>query len=113
MTERQNIQDPLISIVMPTFNQERFIGKAIQSVIEQSYETWELIVVNNFSCDSTKAVIEAFKDPRIKIIDFANNGVIAASRNLAIKKSIGTLIAFLDSDDYKEIYNKLIGIIWS
>ena len=81
---------PFISIVMPTYNQKHFIGKAIQSVLDQTYQNWELIVVNNFSTDQTKTVVE----------DFANKGVIAASRNLAIQNARGALIAFLDSDDY-------------
>lgn len=94
------MMDALVSIVMPTYNQDRFIGKAIQTVIDQSYPHWELIVVNNFSTDTTKSVVESFQDQRIKVIDFANGGVIAASRNLAIKMSAGSLVAFLDSDDY-------------
>jgi glycosyltransferase involved in cell wall biosynthesis len=99
-TVKNSANAPLVSIVMPTFNQEGFIRKAVQSVIDQSVENWELIVVNNFSTDNTLDVVESFRDPRIKLIDFANNGVIAASRNLGITKSSGDLIAFLDSDDY-------------
>lgn len=96
----QNLNQPLVSIVMPTYNQERFIGKAIQSVLDQTYQNWELIVVNNFSTDQTKSIVEGFSEPRVKMIDFANQGVIAASRNLAIKSASGAFIAFLDSDDY-------------
>lgn len=85
---------------MPTYNQERFIGKAIATVVTQTYKNWELIVVNNFSTDKTKEVVASFQDPRIRLIDFANNGIIAASRNHAMQKSSGEVIAFLDSDDY-------------
>lgn len=89
-----------VSIIMPTYNQDQFIGKAIASVLEQTYGAWELIVVNNFSTDGTRQVVEAFADSRIKLFDFANLGIIAASRNFGIKESKGSLIAFLDSDDY-------------
>jgi teichuronic acid biosynthesis glycosyltransferase TuaG len=90
----------LVSIVMPTYNQDRFIGKAVASVLDQSYSNWELLVINNFSSDNTRQVVESFADKRIKLFDFANLGVIAASRNYGIKASAGTLLAFLDSDDY-------------
>jgi teichuronic acid biosynthesis glycosyltransferase TuaG len=91
---------PLISIIMPTFNQEAFIGKAIESVLEQTYVHWELLIINNFSTDGTKDVVTKHFDPRIQIIDFANKGVIAASRNVGIQQAKGSYLAFLDSDDY-------------
>jgi teichuronic acid biosynthesis glycosyltransferase TuaG len=90
----------LVSIVMPTFNQDQFISKAIQSVLDQTYENWELLVINNFSTDKTRDVALSFGDSRIKVIDFANHGIIASSRNFAVAQSLGDYIAFLDSDDY-------------
>jgi glycosyltransferase involved in cell wall biosynthesis len=98
-----NMQPPsqgLVSIIMPTFNQEKFIGKAISSVIAQSYSEWELLVVNNMSSDDTSEVVKSFNDDRIKFFNFANQGVIAASRNYALSMARGEYIAFLDSDDY-------------
>ena len=91
---------PLISIVIPTFNRAGLIGKAIQSILDQSYENWELIVVDNYSDDNTKAVIESFNDDRILMLFTPRTGSVAASRNLGVAHSNGEWIAFLDSDDW-------------
>lgn len=90
---------PKFSVIMPTFNHEKFIGMAIKSVLMQSEKDLELIIVNNFSSDNTIKIIKGFKDHRIKLINFKNNGVIASSRNKGIKTAQGKYIAFLDSDD--------------
>ncbi|MDQ6972596.1 MAG: glycosyltransferase [Mariprofundaceae bacterium] len=90
---------PLVSIIMPTYNQAHFIHEALQSVIQQTYENWEVIVINNYSSDNTVDVVRSFGDMRIRLVDFRNNGVIAASRNRGIELASGTYLAFLDSDD--------------
>jgi glycosyltransferase involved in cell wall biosynthesis len=90
----------LISIVMPTYNQSEFLSYAIDSVLSQSFTNWELLIVNNFSSDDTAKILENYSDPRIKVLQINNGGVIAKSRNVAIKASRGDWIAFLDSDDY-------------
>jgi len=74
-------QSDLVSIVIPTFNHAPLLNRALESVRQQTYQNWEAIVVNNFSTDNTIEVVESFKDPRIKLINFSNNGIIAASRN--------------------------------
>ena len=84
---------------MPTFNQANFIEKAILSILRQTERSFELIVINNYSSDNTYEIVNSFDDNRIKIFNFNNNGIIAASRNLGIQKSNGSFIAFLDSDD--------------
>jgi glycosyltransferase involved in cell wall biosynthesis len=94
------MNNPLISVVIPTFNHAHLIKKCLQSLIDQSYQQWDAVVVNNFSEDNTIDVVESFGDPRIRIIDFHNNGVIAAARNEGIRNSSGKWIAFLDSDDW-------------
>lgn len=91
---------PLISIVIPTYNRAGLIGKAIQSILDQSYENWELIVVDNYSDDNTKEVIESFNDDRILMLFTPRTGSVAASRNLGVAHSNGEWIAFLDSDDW-------------
>ena len=90
---------PLISIIVPTYNHAHFLRDALQSVCEHTYTNWECIVVNNFSEDNTVAVVESFCDNRIRLDNFHNNGVIAASRNRGIALSRGKYLAFLDSDD--------------
>lgn len=90
---------PLVSVVMPTYNQARFLREAIRSVLLQDDPRWELLVINNFSEDDTREVIGSFADPRIRSEDFRNHGIIAASRNRGIQLSRGRFVAFLDSDD--------------
>ncbi len=89
----------LFSVVIPTYNHANFLKIALQSVIDQDYESWEAIVVDNNSSDNTKEVIDSFEDSRIRVVSINNNGIIAASRNIGIKESNGDWIAFLDSDD--------------
>ena len=90
---------PYVSVVIPTYNHAKLLKKALDSVMAQTFEDWEAIVVNNFSADNTIEVVNSFADPRIKILNFSNNGVIAASRNHGLKEATGDFIAFLDSDD--------------
>ena len=91
---------PIVSIVIPTYNHAKFIGKALESVIDQTYKNWEAIVIDNNSTDDTDKVINQYNDPRIKYLKINNDGVIAKSRNLGIKEAKGEWIAFLDSDDW-------------
>ncbi len=90
----------MFSIIIPTYNQASLLKKSLESVIKQSYQNWEAIIINNYSTDDTYKVINSFKDNRIKSINFNNRGVIAASRNFGVKLSSHPYIAFLDSDDY-------------
>jgi len=90
---------PAVSIVIPTYNHGHFLKKCLQSVVNQTFTDWEAIIVNNFSEDNTIEVVNSFNDPRIHLVNFKNNGIIAASRNEGIKLSNADLIAFLDSDD--------------
>ena len=90
---------PYVSVVIPTFNHAKFLKKALDSVVAQTFQNWEAVVVNNFSTDNTIEVVNSFADPRIKLFNFSNNGVIAASRNHGLKEAAGDFIAFLDSDD--------------
>ena len=94
------MNSPLISIVIPTYNHAKFIGKALKSVLDQTYKNWEAIVIDNHSTDQTKQILDNYTDPRIKYFKINNNGIIAKSRNLGIKKATGEWIAFLDSDDW-------------
>lgn len=90
---------PLVSIVMPTYNREYVIGKAIKSVIEQVYQNWELIIVDDGSKDNTRGVVEGFSDPRIKYYVMPQNGGVSKARNQALKMSEGEYIAYLDTDN--------------
>ena len=74
------------SIIIPTFNREFKLERAIQSVLNQTYQNWEMIIVDNYSEDNTKKMVENFKNNKIKFYQINNNGVIAKSRNLGVKK---------------------------
>ena len=90
---------PLVSIVIPTYNHAPMLQRALATVVEQTYQNWNAIVVNNFSTDNTLEVVATFNDPRIQCVNFRNNGVIGASRNEGIALATGKYVAFLDSDD--------------
>jgi glycosyltransferase involved in cell wall biosynthesis len=90
----------LVSVVIPTYNHAHFLGRALKSVLDQSYQNWEAIVIDNHSQDNTDEVVGRFVDPRINLLKIHNNGVIAASRNIGIRAAKGEWIAFLDSDDW-------------
>jgi len=94
----ENNNNPLVSIIMPAYNAEKFISKSIESVLQQTYQNWELLVVNDGSKDNTSSVVSSFHDARIKLIEQVNGGVSKA-RNTGITNSTGEFIAFLDSDD--------------
>ena len=91
---------PIVSVVIPTYNREQFLSRALMSVVDQSFTRWEAIVVDNHSQDNTDEVIQNFKDSRIKLFKIHNRGIIAASRNLGVREACGEWVAFLDSDDW-------------
>ena len=91
---------PLISVIIPTYNHAEYLGKAIDSVIKQKYQKFEIIVIDNHSTDDTDLLVKKYIDPRITHLKIKNNGVIAASRNMGIQNAKGEWIAFLDSDDW-------------
>lgn len=89
----------LVSIIMPSYNTGRFLAQSIQSVLAQTYENWELIVVDDCSTDDTDAVAACFSDRRIRYLKNEKNSGAAQSRNRALREAKGRWIAFLDSDD--------------
>lgn len=101
------ITKSLVSVVMPAYNAEKYIGQSIESVLYQTYPYWELLVIDDGSTDSTKDVVRQFisLDSRIKYF-YQDNGKQGKARNLGIEKSKGEYLAFLDSDDLW-LFNKL------
>ena len=87
-----------VSIMMPAYNAERFIAQAIDSVLAQSFQNWELLIVNDGSTDRTPEIIAGYHDPRIKTIHQVNGGE-ASARNTALENLQGEYLAFLDADD--------------
>lgn len=96
------MSDSLVSIIMPAYNVEKYISESIESVINQTYQNWELIIVDDCSIDNTKDIIKSFEkqDKRIKVVfRKRNGGKPSITKNSAIKYIKGDYIAFLDSDD--------------
>lgn len=91
---------PVFSVIIPTYNHAEFICKCLDSILAQTFSSWEVIVVNNFSEDNTIELVKSYNDDRIRLINFSNNGIIAASRNTGIRAAKGEWICFLDSDDW-------------
>lgn len=91
--------DIKVSVIMPAYNGERFIGEAIQSIIAQTHTCWELFVIDDCSTDKTVEIIKAFNDERINFIQNPRNMGIAYNTNMGIEKSTGKYIALLDDDD--------------
>ncbi len=90
---------PLVSIIMPSYNTADFIEESVQSVLDQTYQNWELVIVDDCSTDQTDDVISKFNDQRIIFQKNDANSGAAVSRNKAIASAKGRYIAFLDSDD--------------
>ena len=94
------MQEPQISVVIPTFNRDYVIGNAIQSVLNQTFQNFELIVIDDASADQTEKVVRGFHDPRIRYYYLTRNVGAAKARNEGVKKAKGKFIAFQDSDDF-------------
>jgi glycosyltransferase involved in cell wall biosynthesis len=89
---------PLFSLIIPTYNRASFIGKTLRSALQQDFQDFEIIVVDDGSTDDTECVVSKFTDKRIRYFK-KENAERAAARNLGVKKALGTYITFLDSDD--------------
>jgi glycosyltransferase involved in cell wall biosynthesis len=96
--DRKMNEMPKVSVILPTYNYGCFLGEAIQSVLDQTFEDFELIVVDDGSTDNTREVVHSFTDPRLRCI-YKENGGESSAYNVGIHASRGEYIAFLDSDD--------------
>ena len=95
--------DGLVSVVMPAYNAAKTIEKSIETVLKQTYQSWELIIVEDCSKDQTLQLLEQYKDnPKIKVIANKANSGAAVTRNNALEAAQGQYVAFLDSDDLWE-----------
>lgn len=94
----------LVSIITPCFNSEKYVSQAIQSVLNQTHQNWELLLIDDYSSDTTFSIISNFAshDARIKVFKLDKNSGAGVARNFAIKKATGNYIAFLDADDLWE-----------
>ena len=114
--------NPLISVIVTTYNRKLFLKKSIDSILNQIFIDFGLIVVDNFSNYDFNKFIQSFSDERIIPFQNQNNGIIAINRNVGIKKAKGEYIAFCDDDDlWLRIWRitdkfsyipKSLGILW-
>lgn len=89
----------MVSVIIPLYNKEREIAKAIQSVLSQDYTNFELLIIDDGSTDNSSSIVQNFKDDRIRYYS-KDNGGVSSARNYGIKKAKYELIAFLDGDDW-------------
>ena len=92
---------PIVSIVMPVYNTAKFVETAIDSALAQTFEDFELLIIDDAGTDHSIDLCRAYSDPRIRIISQANRG-LAGARNTGIRQSRGQFVALLDSDDLWE-----------
>ena len=92
---------PLVTVIMPVYNAERYMEQSIESIIAQTYQKWELLIVDDGSTDSSVQIMQEYcsKDRRIQMILSTGNEGVASARNKGIQAAKGEYIAFLDSDD--------------
>jgi glycosyltransferase involved in cell wall biosynthesis len=90
---------PLVSVVIPTYNRVLLVQKAIASILAQTYNNWELIVVDDGSTDGTSKIIRSMTDARISVVELPHSGHIGYVRNTGVRAGKGEWVAFLDSDD--------------
>ena len=91
---------PKVSVIVTTYNRKEYLTEAIQSILNQTYQDFELIVVDNYSNYDFSALIESFHSDKIAAFQNHNNGIIAVNRNLGISRAKGEYIAFCDDDDF-------------
>jgi glycosyltransferase involved in cell wall biosynthesis len=94
-----NFQQPRVSIIMPTYNRAELISDTINSIRNQTYTNWELIIIDDGSTDDTSQVVERYKDDRILFLEGDRTGIVGRLKNTALQHTTGSLIAFIDSDD--------------
>ena len=90
---------PVVSVVIPTYNRAPQLGRALRSVLSQTFQDWEVIVVDDASKDNSEEVVNSFHDPRIRYLRHETNQGGSAARNTGIRAATGEYVGFLDSDD--------------
>ena len=90
-----------VSVITPMYNCEKFISETIESVLNQTYTNWEMIIIDDCSTDKSKQIAKQYieRDKRIRLIELKENSGAAVARNKGIEVSSGRFIAFLDGDD--------------
>lgn len=95
----QDASEPLVSIIVPTYNGSKWVAETINSLLSQSWQNIQLVIVDDCSTDDTVATIEAIDDPRIVLVSTDTNSGIGPARNRALREATGKYVAFCDHDD--------------
>jgi len=95
---KEGVSEPLISIIVPAYNSADYIGQAIESILNQNYKNFELLIIDDGSTDNTKEIVRHYNDSRIKYL-YKENGGLSSARNFAVVRSRGQYIMPLDADD--------------
>ena len=90
---------PKVSVIMASYNHEKYVGQAVQSVLDQTYQDFELVIADDGSTDRTAAEVAKFADPRIKFFPFSQNRGQFVTTNHCLRQATGEYIAVLNSDD--------------
>jgi glycosyltransferase involved in cell wall biosynthesis len=93
------MKKPILSVVMPTYNGEKYLNAAIDSVLNQTFKDFELLIINDGSADGSLEIISSYKDKRIRLIDLGENKGISYCRNLGLQEASGEFLAWTDCDD--------------
>ena len=104
---------PLVTVIMPVYNSERYVAEAIESILDQTFTDFEFLIIDDASTDRTKSIIKSYKDPRIHVIEKPDNTGYTRSLNLGLKKAKGRYIARMDSDDisFPERFEKQVSFL--
>lgn len=92
-------ESPLVTVLLCTYNDEKYIAESIQSILNQTYKNFEFIILNDGSTDNTKEIIESFEDPRIRYLEHTKNKSLEDSKNWGLTEAKGKYIAYIDGDD--------------
>src|SRR5688572_14520651 len=92
-------KDALVSVIIPLYNREQLVKRAVESVVAQTFKNWHLVIIDDCSTDNSFQVASSFEDPRISVIKTKKNSGAAHARNFGIKEVLSKYVAFLDSDD--------------
>ena len=106
---------PKVSIITPCYNAEKYIAETIQSVLDQTFTDWELLITDDHSSDHSVSLIKQYADPRIRLFSTPENAGAGAARNVSLENAKGQYIAFIDSDDVWEsnYLEEMIGFLES
>ena len=102
MIFKKMVEQLFFSVIIPFYNREKYLGKAVESVLNQSYADWELILVDDGSTDDSLRIANSFADSRVKVISNSTNSGNAVARNTGWKSANYPWVAYLDSDDWYE-----------